>query len=86
MNTFEKFAHDYLFNNGMFEVDVQKVIEIAKQDVVLKDTMLDRWQDDIDGYPPFMKSIFLVSLNSVATKYIDEHQPNAWYREIFAGN
>lgn len=83
--TFEKLAHDHLFNNGMFETDAQKVIELAKQDEVLKDTMSGRWQDDLEGYPPFMKNIFLVSINSVATKYIDEHQPKAWYRAVFAG-
>jgi len=82
--TFEKFAQDYLFNNGMFEDDAKKVIELAKEDEVLGDTMKGRWEDDTEGYPPFMKSVFIVSLNSVAVKYIDANIPQAWFRQVFA--
>jgi len=72
--TFEKFAYDYLFNNGMFEDDAKKVIELAKKDEVLGDTMNNS-----------IASIFLISLNYIAVKYIDETIPKAWFRSIFAG-
>jgi hypothetical protein len=83
--TFQDFAHEHLFNNGMFENDVQKVIEAAKEDDVLKDTMAGRWHDNMDDYPISMQSVFVVSLNNVVTKYIDENMPKAWFRPIFAG-
>ena len=83
--TFEKLAHDHLFNNGMFESDVNKVIELSKKDEVLSDAMEGRWNDEVEGYPPFMVSIFLTSLNSVAVKYIDENIPKAWFRPVFEG-
>ena len=83
--TFEKLAYDHLFNNGMFENDAKKVIELAKKDEVLGDAMKGRWSDDTEGYPPFMKNVFIVSLNSVAVKYIDENMPKAWFRPVFAG-
>ena len=83
--TFETFVKDYLYNNGMFEEDAKKVIELAKVDEVLADTMKNRWDDDIEGYPPFLKSVLIVSINAVAVKYIDANIPQAWFRPIFAG-
>ena len=83
--TFEKLAYDHLFNNGMFENDVVEVIELAKKDEALGDIMQGRWGDDLEGYPPFMKNVFLVSLNSVAIKFIDEKMPKALFRPVFAG-
>ena len=83
--TFEQFAYGYLYNNGMFPDDAKKVVEAAKNDEILKDTMQGGWDDDMAGYPPFMENIFIVSLNSVAVKYIDENMPKAWFRQIFAG-
>lgn len=82
--TFENFVRDYLYNNGMFEKDVEKVIDLAKQDEVLVDTMQGRWQDDMEGYPPFTQSLLVMTVNAVAVRYIDANQPKAWYRAVFA--
>lgn len=83
--TFEQFAHDHLFNNGMFQQDVEKVIELAKQDDLLKDTMNNRWGDNLDDYPMPLQNVFLVSLNRIAVKYIDANIPQAWFRRLFTG-
>jgi hypothetical protein len=80
--TFEQLAHDHLFNNGMFEDNVSAVIELAKKDEVL-DSMSGRWTDKTDDYPPFMEKIFILSLDHVALKYIDENIPQAWFRPVF---
>lgn len=82
--TFEKFAHDYLYNNGLFGNEVDQVIELAKADDVLKDTMANRWQDNMEGYPPEFKSVFILSLKRVALQWIDANKPHAWYRPVFA--
>lgn len=84
--TFEKLAYDYLFNNCMFENDAKKVIELAKKDEVLGDTMQNRWSDDTEGYPQPMLNAFIVALDYVAVKYIDDNIPMAWFRPMFAGN
>lgn len=84
--TLENFVRGYLFQNGMFESDVQKVMELAKQDEVLKDTISERWNDSLEGYPPLFKNLLIVSINAIAVKYIDENCPLAWYRPMFAGD
>ena len=83
--TFEQYAKKYLFENGMFEEQAAQVVEMAKKDEA-NESMKNRWGDDVEGYPPDMLSILRVSLNDTAVRWIDENQPKAWYRPMFANN
>ena len=82
---FEQYAKKYLFENGMFEEQAAQVVEMAKKDEA-NESMKNRWGDDVEGYPPVMLSILRVSLNDIAVRWIDENQPKAWYRPMFANN
>lgn len=82
--TFKEWAVKYCFDRGMFEKVAAAVIEQLMQDES-SDSMANRWNDTIDGYPPQMLGVLTVAINRIAVKYIEKNCPMAWYKSMFTG-
>lgn len=80
--TFKEKAIDLMFSNGMFEADAKTVFETIKA-APENEAMADRWNDDIDGYPPEMINVLWFTVKRHALAYIDATCPQAWFRPMF---
>ncbi|MCP3967529.1 MAG: hypothetical protein GY718_14450 [Lentisphaerae bacterium] len=80
--TFEQKIKEMLVENGMFERDAIKVVELAKEDKV-NESMVGRWGHPIEDYPPIMTPVLWLSVKAIALEYIDAHCPQAFYRPMF---
>jgi len=74
---FEEFARKYLLSNGMNEGQAGEIIAMAKHDEFLS---LLNWQEEARS-----EDAFISAINTVATDYIEENMPQAWFRHRFAG-
>lgn len=83
MMTFEEKMKNLLVANGMFESQADGVITMAKTHDALY-SFADNWQKDISTYPDMMVNVVWMGIKRVAVLWIDEHMPQAWYREMFA--
>ena len=72
-----------LQDRGLFESDAEKILEAIKS-APENAAMATRWNDSTDNYPPQMQSVVWLSVKSIAFEWIDENQPNAWYKSMFA--
>lgn len=72
-----------LFDNGMFEGDARAVLYAAMA-APENQAMEGRWTESVDAYPPQLLAVLWVSVQAHAVRWIDEHQPQAWYRAVFA--
>lgn len=80
--TWLQWAIAQLVDRGMFETQAKAVMEAAMADPV-NEAMQGRWNDAVDGYPPQMQAVCLVSIKSQALKWIDQNCPQAWFRAMF---
>mgnify|MGYP001617759727 CR=1 FL=1 len=80
--TFNEFILSNLINCGMFPDQTQAVLELVKQ-APENESMLGRWSDCIEDYPPEMKTMAWHSAKRYALQWIDENKPKAWYRGQF---
>ncbi len=81
--TFEQEMLRRLEENGMFEEDSLVVLGIVKD--IFKDVFtLDRWNEDISGYPIGMTNTIWASVRNEAYKWLNENKPNAWFKLVFA--
>lgn len=80
--TFRDKAIQLMVNNGMFEADAAKVFEQAEADPA-NEAMKDRWNDDVNGYPPQMINVLWFHVKHNAVEWIAKNQPQAWYRPMF---
>ena len=71
-----------LMQNGMFESEAEQVMEMAKNDTCLTD-MKNRWNDDIEGYPPPLLKVVWFGVKKNALLWIDANIPQAYYRNFF---
>jgi hypothetical protein len=78
--TLKQFSLDYLTRNGMFPDQAQQVMSRA---VIADDPLTGRWGDDLKGYPPVVRGVLIMHINSAAIEWIDANVPNAWYRPMF---
>jgi len=83
--TFEEAVKNMLYNCGMFERQAEAVSKAMKADEA-NAAMKDRWNDNIEDYPPVMMALMWMSAKQHALQYIDENCPNAWFRPLFAEN
>jgi len=81
--TFKDWCVEFLDSRGMFSSEAAEVVALLMAAPVMA-PMQGRWDEDVAGYPPAMIVTISVPLNAIALKYIDEHQPQAWYRPLFA--
>lgn len=78
--TFEQWMRDKLTNNGMFPDQVEAVVTRVKAE---NESMAQRWNDQIDGYPEQMISSLWLVVKRIALEYIDAECPKAWFRPMF---
>lgn len=71
-----------MVDRGMFPHDAETVFNLIK-DAPENQTMINRWNDPIDGYPTMMQGICLLSIKSIAGDWIEEHMPKAWFKALF---
>lgn len=45
--------------------------------------MMDRWYEDINGYPDTLGNILWMGVKDYAFKWIVQNKPEAWFRPIF---
>lgn len=80
--TWMQWAIAQLVNNGMFENQAKAVMdEVVKHPS--NEPMKDRWNDRVDGYPPQMQAVCLLSIKTQALEWIDKNCPQAWFRPMF---
>lgn len=80
--TVKTYALNHLVSSGLSSEDAIKVFNrtIANPE---NSTMAGRWDDNIDEYPPLIKSIITINVNSEALKWCNEHCPEAWFKPVF---
>jgi hypothetical protein len=66
----------------MFDDDAKSVVDLLISDPS-SEPMQGRWDSDVSGYPPQMIGVIAASLKRVATRYIEEKTPMAWYKAMF---
>lgn len=93
--TIRKYFAKYLYDHGMFEIDAAKCLDFAEKQEVMA-PIADRWDDDIEGYPPQLLAVLRLSMRQIALQWIDEEHeferdmklksadiPPPWYRAMF---
>jgi len=73
---------DRLFNSGLFDAQIDAVMERVKA-APENEAMQGRWNDDASGYPPPLLNVAWFSVKHHALGYIDETCPQAWFRPLF---
>lgn len=61
---------------------IKSILDRAEKSPLFKE-MIGRWNDPCSDYPPVFSGVIWISMKRVALKYIDEVQPEAWYRGMF---
>jgi len=79
--TFKEALIKHLADNGMFPDQADSVFAQYSAD---NDSMVGRWNDEIEGYPDIMLNVLVMGINSEAVRWIDKCLPKAWYRPMFA--
>ncbi len=82
METFETYCKKYLTGNGMFDDDAETVFNLFMHDET-QTTMVGRWNDDMETYPPMMQNVCIVALNHFTVKWIETNLPFAWFKGMF---
>lgn len=73
-----------LVRYGMFQQQAQKVMDVAIPKInELSDDYQITWNDDCDVYQDEMYNFLFTMIKKEALEWIDEHIPNAWFRESF---
>lgn len=80
--TIEQLAKKSIFDRGVFEQDADKIVEAFKASP-LGAPLSRSWNQKIADYHPRLIPTLLVPLHAFAYEWIGEHQPEAWYREMF---
>lgn len=73
-----------LVSLGMFQDDAEAVFALIEADES-NAAMKGRWSDKVDDYGPSMQAACLIAAKATALKWIEEHQPDAWYKPMFGG-
>lgn len=78
--TFEMKMRRLLEDNGLFDKQINTVIDLAKESL---SDMKGRWGDEINEYPNTMTNIVWISVKQVAIKWIEKELPQAWFKPMF---
>ena len=83
--SFKDFFKNKLVNEYMmFPQDAEQVLAEAEAAPALE-AMQGRWNDQTDDYPPFMKNITWIGVKDVATKWVKQNIPQAWFLPLLTG-
>lgn len=81
---FEQFVDNYLEQRCLGAKERAVILEAVKASPA-NESMAGRWNDDVEGYPLMIRNVLSLTINTEALKYIDEFQPEAFYRVMFTG-
>jgi len=81
--TFREWAVQYIYERGVFEADAKTIVEACIADEANK--AMDRWDDDIEGYPVSMRAVLVLALNRATVTWIEANKPLAWFKPMFDG-
>ncbi len=81
--TVREFLREHLEGNGLWPKEAEAVIGAMVASSV--EAMANRWDDFVEGYPPFMKSLWIATANKEAVTYIDANCPRHFARPMFTG-
>jgi len=82
MTTFKTFIMNRLTDHGMWPKDAETIFERVK-DHEINQSITQRWNDQVDEYPKVMSETLWMGAKSIALEWIDENQPEAFYRPLF---
>ncbi len=80
--TLEQTMKERLMARGMWPMDADTVMALAKQDEALTDAGV-KWDDVAEGYPPQFYNVLWYSVRELALAFIDANTPKAFYRPLF---
>ena len=83
--TLEQKMRELLEQHGMWSDGLEATMKEAKESDLLKDTMRERWNDDVEGYPQTLVVALWLNVRSLALNWVDANCPEAWYRPMLAG-
>jgi hypothetical protein len=79
--TFKESMVKAMTDRGMFPDQAETVImEYIANDV---NPMMDRWNENVEGYPEVMQNVLWMGVMSYAYEWIKENKPMAWFRPMF---
>ena len=80
--TIEDKIKEMLVEHGMWEDQAEAVVEAMKANEINR-SMVHRWNDDVEGYPPSMLAILWMKAKHAAIEYIDANCPETFFRPMF---
>lgn len=80
--TIQETVERKLVEHGIWPKDVPDIMTRIKGHSLLQD-MAQRWNDDVTGYPTQFLAVVWVSAKKITLEWIDENQPEAFYRQMF---
>lgn len=80
--TIEKQLKKWLIEMGVWEQDTDAILTLFREHKI-SEPIREHLNRNADRYPPVMLRILCASLAHVALEWIDDNQPQAWYRECF---
>lgn len=83
MTFYEKMI-DMLKQHGMFESHAKEALEpLVNNPEFAASTMIGRWNDSIDEYPPVILNVLWIDVRDGVLKWIEENLPEAFYKPMF---
>lgn len=84
MATTREKLESMLVQNGMFESQAKKVMDIAIPELQkLVDDYDITFDSPSDHYPTLISSVLFIAIKPIALKWIEENAPQAWFKPMF---
>jgi hypothetical protein len=73
-----------LVENGMFESQAEKVVDIAIPELnKLVDSYQITFDRPADEYPSSLYAVLFIAIKPIALKWIEENLPQVWFKPMF---
>lgn len=72
---------EMLESNGLWPDESRAVLELAINNQLVN-SMAERWNDDISGYPKQLLSVVWDSIKKIAIEWIDQNKPAHFARPM----
>ncbi len=80
--TFQQHFLAWLQENGLSPAAAQTVIERALVHSMF-DSMADRWDDSVEGYPSVLLATLTISMKAVVVEWMEAEKPQHWAKTLF---
>lgn len=80
--TFKDAMVKEMTSRGMFQTQAMEVIGNYINENK-DESMIDRWYQDVGGYPDALQTILWMGVKDYAYKWITINAPEAWFRPMF---